>query len=506
MSKSGTILTIMDGHGIAPPGPGNAIYLADTPNLDRLYDRYPTSRIHASGEYVGLPDGQMGNSEVGHLNLGAGRVVYQDITRIDKSIREGTFQTNPILTKAIRIASDRGSRIHLMGLVSDGGVHSHLRHLIALLKLIHASGHHAVTVHAFMDGRDTPPDSGKGYIRELLQSIREIGVGEIGTIVGRYYAMDRDNRWDRIEKAYNALVHGKGSSHADGVSAMETAYGEGETDEFITPRVIENTHRIQDGDVLLFFNFRADRMRQICHTFLDREFDHFKREPMRFPSVVTFTEYEEGLPVNIAFPRETMTGLYGECISQAGLKQLRIAETEKYAHVTFFFNGGEEQQFEGEERILIPSPKVATYDLQPEMSAVEVTDKVVEAIRSGRFDTIILNYANCDMVGHTGVLEAAVKAVETVDTCVGRVADAVLEAEWDMLLTADHGNAEQMREPDGGPFTAHSTNPVPLCLISERFRDASLDEGSLRDIAPTLLWLMNLKQPEEMTGKCLIKR
>ncbi len=505
MHSHKAILVIMDGHGIAPAGPGNAVTTANTPNLDRLYREFPTSRLQASGLFVGLPDGQMGNSEVGHLNLGAGRVVYQDITRIDKAIKDGSFTQNTVLKNAFESARKTGSRVHMLGLLSDGGVHSHIRHLKALLNMAKKAGVPDVTVHAFMDGRDTPPDSGIGYIEDLNSFIRELGFGEIGTVTGRYYAMDRDNRWERIQAAYDALVNGKGRKTATAEEAVKTAYAAGETDEFIKPVVIDGSHSISNRDVVLFFNFRSDRARQMCHALLDDAFSHFEREKLQFNDFVTFTEYEAGLPVSIAFPQETLTGLYGEAVSKAGLKQLRIAETEKYAHVTFFFNGGEEKSFPGEERILVPSPKVATYDLQPEMSAFEVTDKVTAAIESGRFQAIVLNFANCDMVGHTGVFDAAVKAVETVDTCVGKVTDSVLKNGWDMLLTADHGNAEKMLDENGGPFTAHTTNPVPLCLISKRFRHAELNEGALRDIAPTLLSLVDVPQPAEMTGKSLIK-
>ncbi len=505
MHSHKAILVIMDGHGIAPAGPGNAVTTARTPNLDRLYREFPTSRLQASGLFVGLPDGQMGNSEVGHLNLGAGRIVYQDITRIDAAIEDGTFMENPVLKQAFETAKESGKRIHLLGLLSDGGVHSHIRHLKALLDMAKTADLPRVTIHAFMDGRDTPPDSGIGYIRELDAFIRGLGFGEIGTVSGRYYAMDRDNRWERIQLAYDALVNGKGRKVTSALEAVETAYEAGETDEFVKPVVIDGSHPISSGDVVLFFNFRSDRVRQLCHALLDDDFQHFKRGKLSFADFVTFTEYEAGLPVSIAFPPETLTGLYGETVSATGLRQLRIAETEKYAHVTFFFNGGEEKQFPGEERILVPSPKVATYDLQPEMSAFEVTDRVIAAISANRFQTVILNFANCDMVGHTGIFDAAVKAVETVDTCVGKVADTALKTGWDMLLTADHGNAEKMLDETGKPFTAHTTNPVPLCLISNRFREAKLNEGALRDIAPTLLYLLGIQQPREMTGKSLIR-
>jgi len=393
----------------------------------------------------------------------------------------------------------------MMGLVSDGGVHSHLNHIAALLKLAKQSGQTDVTIHAFMDGRDTPPDSGIRHIRNLEAAIQEAGCGEIGTIVGRYYAMDRDNRWERIQLAYDALVRGNGQTAATPEAAMKSAYAAGETDEFIKPIVIDNTHRLVDGDVILCFNFRADRMRQICHVLLDAQFDHVDREVQAWSHFVTFTEYEEGLPVSIAFPPHPMTHLFGDILAENGLKQLRIAETEKYAHVTFFFNGGEEASFAGEDRLLVPSPKVATYDLQPEMSASEVTDKVVEVLRSQSEDVIVLNFANCDMVGHTGVFSAAVQAVETVDACVGRVAEAAVAGGWDMLLTADHGNAEKMVDENGGPHTAHTTNLVPVCLVSERFQGRELSAGALKDIAPTLLFVLGIDPPVEMTGKNLIQ-
>ena len=505
MEKHRVILTIMDGFGIAPASPTNAISAARTPNLDRLFADYPTATLEASGRAVGLPEGQMGNSEVGHLNIGAGRVVYQDITRIDKDIETGAFFENDVLIQAFQIAREKGTRVHMMGLVSDGGVHSHLDHIAALLKLAKQTSQTDVTIHAFMDGRDTPPDSGIRHIQTLEKAIQEAGCGEIGTIVGRYYAMDRDNRWERIQLAYDALVRGKGRAVATPEDGMTSAYEAGETDEFIKPVVVDNTHRLANGDVIICFNFRADRMRQICHVLLDGQFDSVDREDRQWSHFVTFTEYEEGLPVKIAFPPHPMTHLFGDILAENGLKQLRIAETEKYAHVTFFFNGGDEDSFPGEDRLLVPSPKVATYDLQPEMSAPAVTDKVVEVLRNKSEDVIVLNFANCDMVGHTGVLSAAVKAVETVDACVGRVAEAAVSGGWDMVLTADHGNAEKMVDENGGPHTAHTTNLVPVCLISERFQGHELSTGALRDIAPTLLFLLGIAQPAEMTGKKLIK-
>ena len=505
MTRPRTILTIMDGFGIAPDSPTNAISVARTPNLDSLFRDYPNSQLEASGTAVGLPEGQMGNSEVGHLNIGAGRIVYQEITRIDKDIETGDFFRNKALIQAFTTARTRGKRVHMMGLVSDGGVHSHLNHVRALLEMAVRLDHTDVTVHAFMDGRDTPPDSGIRYIETLRNTMNDLKCGEIGTIVGRYYAMDRDNRWERIQKAYDALVRGIGYTATDPVTAMQNAYNRKETDEFVEATVIEGTNRISDGDVIICFNFRADRMRQICHVLLDAESTHVNREPRTWSGFVTFTEYEEELPVQIAFPHQHLTELYGTVLQRQGLKQLRIAETEKYAHVTFFFNGGDEDPFIGEDRVLIPSPKVATYDLQPEMSAFTVTEKVVEILEADQVDVIVLNFANCDMVGHTGIMTAAVKAVETVDTCVGRVADAARGNGWDMLLTADHGNAEKMVDENGGPHTAHTTNPVPLCLISDRYKGAKLENGSLRDIAPTLLFLLGIEAPMEMTGQNLVR-
>lgn len=498
------ILIIMDGFGLSKQDYGNAIKAAKTPNLFKLFTNYPFSQLKASGLAVGLPEGQMGNSEVGHLNIGAGRVVYQDITRINKAIEDGSFFENPILKDAF--LKSKGKRIHLFGLVSDGGVHSHLKHLKALVQMGRETEQKDIVIHCFTDGRDTPPDSGIEYIKELENFIERIGFGQIGTISGRYYAMDRDKRWERIKLAYDAIVFGKAPEFEKASKGIENAYKNGETDEFIKPFKIKGYKPVEDGDSVIFFNFRADRVRQICHALLDKDFPYFETKKIEFCDFVTFTEYEEGLPVKIAFPPEKLKNIFGETISTEGLNQLRIAETEKYAHVTFFFNGGEEKKFPGEDRVLIPSPKVATYDLKPEMSAFEVTDKVVEAINSSKYHVIILNYANCDMVGHTGVFDAAVKAVETVDKCVGKVVENALAKKWHTIITADHGNADKMYDEEGNPFTAHTTNPVPICLVSEKFKGKRLKKGALKDIAPTMLEILGIEKPKEMDGNSLIKK
>ncbi|BBB32855.1 2,3-bisphosphoglycerate-independent phosphoglycerate mutase [Thermotomaculum hydrothermale] len=504
--KERVILTIMDGFGLSEQEYGNAVKAAKTPNLFKLFTTYPFSKLKASGLAVGLPEGQMGNSEVGHLNIGAGRVVYQDITRINKAIENGRFFENKTLKQAFIKSKEKGKRVHLFGLVSDGGVHSHINHLKALIQMGRETKQEHIVIHCFTDGRDTPPDSGIEYIKELENFLKRMGFGEIGTVSGRYYAMDRDKRWERIKLAYDNIVFGKAPEFEKASDGIKKAYENGETDEFIKPFKVKGYREIEEGDAVIFFNFRADRVRQICHAFLDKEFPHFERKLINFSDFVTFTEYEEGLPVKIAFPPERLINIFGEVISKHGLKQLRIAETEKYAHVTFFFNGGEEKKFEGEDRILVPSPKVATYDLKPEMSAFEVTEKVLDAINNNKYDVIILNFANCDMVGHTGVFEAAVKAVETVDQCVGKVADAVLKNNWHMLLTADHGNAEKMYDEEGNPFTAHTTNPVPFCLISEKYKGRRVKNGALKDLAPTMLEILGIEKPEEMTGESLIKK
>ena len=506
MSKKPLMLCILDGFGWVPnKTEGNAIVAAKTPNLDKLFATCPYTTIGASGMDVGLHDGQMGNSEVGHTNIGAGRIVYQELTRITKAIQDGSIRSNEAIVNAMKAAIENGKAIHMMGLLSAGGVHSHIQHLFGLLDMVKDMGATEVYVHAIMDGRDVPPDSGKGYIDELQAKLDELGVGKIASISGRYYAMDRDNRWDRVEKAYAAFVYGEGVKGTP-AEVMANSYAEGVTDEFVVPAVTCEGGRIAEGDTVIFYNFRPDRAREITRTFVDDEFTGFERKNGRFAvNYVCFTQYDATMPnVEVAFKPQSLTNVMGEYLAKCGKTQLRIAETEKYAHVTFFFNGGVEAPFEGEDRALIASPKVATYDLQPEMSAFEVADECVKRIESGKYDVIILNFANCDMVGHTGIFEAAVKAVEAVDTCAGKVIDAVLAAGGQVLLTADHGNADQMREPDGAPFTAHTTNPVPFLVAGAG--DVKLREGGvLADIAPTMLKLMGLAQPEEMTGKSIIE-
>ena len=504
MANKPLLLMILDGFGIAPKE-GNAIAAANKPNLDRLFASNPITQIGASGLDVGLPDGQMGNSEVGHTNIGAGRIVYQELTRITKAIEDGPFFENEAFLSAVENAKKNGSALHLIGLLSDGGVHSHITHLYGLLELAKRHGLTKVYVHALLDGRDVPPASGKDFVAACAEKMKEIGVGEIATVMGRYYAMDRDNRWERVEKAYSAMVYREGVQAADPVQAVADSYANDVTDEFVVPVVCEKGAPIQANDSVIFYNFRPDRAREITRTFVDPDFSGFERKNGFFPlTYVCMTQYDATMPnVQVAFKPESLENTFGEYISQKGLKQLRIAETEKYAHVTFFFNGGVEKQYDGEDRILVKSPKVATYDLQPEMSAYEVTDKLVAAIESGKYDAIILNFANCDMVGHTGVFEAAVKAVEAVDTCVGRVTDAVAAQGGVTLITADHGNADRMVDDDGSPFTAHTTNPVPFCVVGY---DCKLREGGrLADIAPTMLQILGLPQPAEMTGKSLIE-
>ncbi len=502
MRKKPVSLIILDGFGYSPVDKGNAVVAAKTPNIDRYMASCPNNVIYCSGMDVGLPDGQMGNSEVGHTNIGAGRVVYQELTRITKSISDGDFFTNEALTAAIENCKNNGSALHLFGLVSDGGVHSHNEHLYALLELAKRAGLTDVYVHCFLDGRDVPPTSGADYVAQLEEKIKEIGTGKIASVMGRYYAMDRDNRWERVSLAYNAMVKGEGPKAMDAVGAIKASYKEDVTDEFVVPTVIEGTKRISANDSVVFFNFRPDRAREITRTFVDAEFDGFARDffPLYY---VCFTQYDASMPnVDVAFKPTKLDNTFGEYISKAGLKQLRIAETEKYAHVTFFFNGGVETVCEGEDRALIPSPKVATYDLQPHMSAYEVTDECVKRINSGNYDVIILNFANCDMVGHTGVFEAAVAAVEAVDTCLGKVVDAILAQGGVAVVTADHGNAEQMLDEEGNIQTAHSTNVVPLILIGE---DAQLKEsGRLADIAPTLLDILGMDKPASMTGESML--
>ena len=504
-----TMLMILDGFGINENEKGNAVKLANTPNIDKLMKTCPTTVIHTSGLQVGLPEGQMGNSEVGHTNIGAGRIVYQELTRITKSIEDGDFFSIPELVAAIENCKEHNSKLHILGLLSDGGVHSHMRHLFAILELAKRKDFEDVYVHCFLDGRDTPPASGENYIAKLEEKMKEKGVGKIASISGRFYAMDRDKRWQRIQKAYDALVNGVGNKATTAVSAIESSYQKEVFDEFVEPTVIysgdEPVATIGENDSVIFFNFRPDRAREITRTLVDPEFNEFETKKLNL-YYVCFTQYDETLPnVHIAFKPETLKNTFGEYISNKGLTQLRIAETEKYAHVTFFFNGGEEKQYPGEDRILVPSPKVETYDMQPEMSAEEVTQKVVEAIKSKKYNAIILNYANPDMVGHTGSLDAAIKAVEKIDECVQRVVEAVNEVEGTLIITADHGNAEQMIDyKTGEPHTAHTTNPVPLILVGKD--GVKLKEGKLADLAPTMLEIMGLEKPEEMTGESLIQK
>jgi len=508
--KKPTVLTILDGFGWSDSEYGNAVRLAKTPNLDKYFQEYPHTVLRASGLDVGLPAGQMGNSEVGHLNIGAGRIVYQEITRINQSIENGDFFKNPAFLQAIENTKHHHSALHLCGLLSDGGVHSHNTHLYALLELAKISGLRDVYIHAFLDGRDVPPSSALQYIEELEEQIRKIGIGKIATVSGRYYAMDRDNRWERISLAYHALTLGMGEKALSAREAIEQSYAKGELDEFVKPTVIyENgapVAKVSPNDSLILFNFRPDRAREITRSFVDEEFSHFERPCGFFPLYyVCMTQYDANMPnVHVAFPPQSLDNTLGEYLSSLGRKQLRIAETEKYAHVTFFLNGGIEPPYPHEDRILIPSPKVATYDLKPEMSAYEVTERVIEEIQKGIYDFIVINYANPDMVGHTGSLQAAISAVEAVDACVGKLVKTILDVDGQMLLTADHGNSEQMLDAQGNPVTAHSTNPVPLVLINAS-EEYTLTEGRLSDIAPTLLQLMDIPQPEEMTGKSLLK-
>ena len=506
----------MDGYGLAPAGPGNAIELDGSRNVKALAKKYPSATLGASGLSVGLPDGQMGNSEVGHLNMGAGRIVYQDLTRITKSIADGDFFENPALIKAMDNAKQSGKKLHLYGLLSDGGVHSHITHLYALLEMAKRRGLKDVFVHCFTDGRDVSPTSGAGFVRALQAEIDRIGCGKIASVCGRYYAMDRDNNWDRVEKAYDMLTLGEGIKCENAADALEASYKDGVTDEFVKPtKVYENGRPVgllEKGDSVIFFNFRPDRAREITRAVSQREFvvpkgTAFERKTGFLETTyVCFTVYDAQFTgIEIAFPEKHIKNTLGEYISSLGMKQLRIAETEKYAHVTFFFNGGVEAPNPGEVRDLIPSPKVATYDLQPEMSAYLVTDKVIEELSTGEYDVMILNFANCDMVGHTGVIPAAVKAVHVVDECVKRVTDKILEMGGAALLTADHGNADRMLGDDGKPFTAHTTNRVPVVLVSDAMKGAKLrEDGILADLAPTLLTVMGVPVPEEMTGKSLI--
>ena len=509
MKDKVTMLMILDGFGDNPNKDGNAIKLANTPNIDKLMKKYPNTDIYTSGKYVGLPDGQMGNSEVGHTNIGAGRIVYQELTRITKSIEDGDFFSNQELISAIENCKKNNSKLHILGLVSDGGVHSHIRHLYGLLELAKRRDFEDVYVHCFLDGRDTPPASAEGYIIKLQEKMQEKGIGKIASISGRFYSMDRDKRWQRVQKCYDALVKGEGLKANSAVKAIEDSYQKEVFDEFVEPTVICNGEepiaKIEENDSVIFFNFRPDRAREITRAIVDKEFNEFETKKMNV-YFVCFTNYDETMPnVHIAFKKETLHNTFGEVVSKAGLTQLRIAETEKYAHVTFFFNGGEEKQYPGEDRILVPSPKVETYDQKPEMSAYEVTDKVVEALENDKYDAVILNFANTDMVGHTGSLEAAIKAVEAVDECVGRIVKVIEEKKGNLLITADHGNAEQMIDyKTGEPHTAHTTNPVPIILITDNPNYKLKENGKLADLAPTMLELMGLEKPEEMTGESLL--
>ena len=504
-------LFIMDGYALRNEKNGNAIKIANAGVVNRLMKEYPSTTLGASGRSVGLPDGQMGNSEVGHLNMGAGRVVYQDLTKITKEIEDGDFFKNEELNRVMDAAKKNGKKLHFYGLLSSGGVHSHITHLYALLSMAENKGISDVFVHCFMDGRDVPPSSGIEFIKELQDKMKELGVGKIASVIGRYYAMDRDNRWDRVEKAYNAMTSGIGENASSAVEAVQNSYDKNTSDEFILPTVIYENGKpaglIEKGDSVVFFNFRPDRAREISRAMTEEDFNSFERKSGFLGlDYVGFTKYDETFKhVGIAFKKQELNNTLGKYLSDKGYTQLRIAETEKYAHVTFFFNGGVEAPEKNEIRDLIPSPKVATYDLKPEMSAYEITDKVLSEIASDKFDVIILNYANCDMVGHTGVLDAAVKAVKTVEECIDRITKAVLAKGGSCLVTADHGNADKMIAEDGEPFTAHTTNPVPLILVSELYKNAKLREGGvLADIAPTLLTVMGEKIPAEMTGKSLI--
>ena len=501
--KTPTTLIIMDGFGTGAQSAGNAIANAPTPNLDRIFAECPGCRLSASGLDVGLPEGQMGNSEVGHTNIGAGRVVFQDLPHISRDIQSGEFFKNTAYTEAMENCREWGSALHLMGLLSDGGVHSHITHLFALLQMAREQGIEKVYVHCFLDGRDVPPTSGKHFVEQLQAKLQQLGVGQIATVMGRYYAMDRDKRWDRLQRAYDAMVCGQAPYEPDPAAAVQKSYDAGVTDEFMEPVVCAKGAQFQDNDSVIFFNFRPDRAREITRTMVDEDFTDVQRTtgfvPVHF---VCTTEYDATMPnVTVAYPRQKLENIFGEYISKLGLTQLRIAETEKYAHVTFFFNGGEEQVFPGEDRVLIASPKVATYDLKPEMSAYEVMEEAVRRILSGAYDVIILNFANCDMVGHTGIYEAACKAVTTVDECVAKVVEATSKMGGISLITADHGNAERMVDTDGEPFTAHTTNPVPFYIVGANVR---LRDGRLADIAPTMLDLMGLEKPAEMDGETLI--
>ena len=493
----------MDGFGLGPKYPGNAVENTPKPHLENIFKECPGCRLSASGLDVGLPEGQMGNSEVGHTNIGAGRVVFQDLPHISRDIDSGEFFKNPAYLEAMEHCREWGTALHLMGLLSDGGVHSHITHLFALVKMAKEQGLEKVYVHCFLDGRDVPPSSGKSYVEQLQAKLDELGTGRIATVMGRYYAMDRDKRWDRVQRAYDAIALGEGIFEEDPAAAVQKSYDSGVTDEFMEPVVCAKGAQVRDNDSIIFYNFRPDRAREITRCFVDEDFQDVERKKGFVPvDFVCTTEYDATMPnVTVAYPRQKLENIFGEYISKLGLTQLRIAETEKYAHVTFFFNGGVETVFPGEDRVLIASPKVATYDLQPEMSAYQVTEEAVKRIESGAYDVIILNFANCDMVGHTGVYEAACRAVTAVDECVGRVVEATSRMGGVSLITADHGNAERMADEDGEPFTAHTTNLVPFYIVEASVR---LRDGRLADIAPTMLDLMGLEKPKEMDGETLI--
>ena len=508
MSKKPTVLMILDGYGISNETEGNAIAQAKTPVMDEILKKYPHVKGDASGMAVGLPDGQMGNSEVGHTNMGAGRIVYQMLVKITKDIEDGTFFENKALVKAMENCKQKDSSLHLMGLLSPGGVHSHMEHLYGLLEMVKKNGLSKVYVHAYLDGRDVPPSSAAEYMEEAVAKIKEIGVGSVATICGRFYAMDRDNAWDREEKAYAALVYGEGVEETDAVQAIKKSYANDVTDEFMLPTVVDKNGMIKENDSVIFFNFRPDRARQLTRAFVDADFTGFERRNGYFPlTFVCMAQYDAEMPnVLVAYPPEELKMTFGEYLSKNGKTQLRLAETQKYAHVTFFFNGGEEKQFEGEERILVDSPKVATFDEKPEMSAYEVCDNLVEAIKSDKYDVIIVNFANPDMVGHTGIIEAAIKAIEAVDECVGKALNAVLEVDGQMFICADHGNAEKLLDEDSSPFTAHTTNPVPFIVVNYDDNAVLREGGCLADIVPTLIEMMGMEQPAEMTGKSLLVR
>ncbi len=505
------VLVILDGWGLSDNGEGNAIARARTPNMDELLARYPYTTLSTSGEDVGLPEGQMGNSEVGHLNMGAGRIVYQELTRISRAIRDGTFYQNPVLLEAVEKVRRRGTALHLMGLLSDGGVHSHIQHLYSLLDLARDQGLEKVYVHAFLDGRDVPPANAREYIIPLTERMARMETGRVATVMGRYYAMDRDRRWERTQQAYYAMVRGEGIKVPSALAAVEQAYARGETDEFVKPSVVTDdggspVGLVTDGDGIIFFNFRPDRARQITRAFVDEDFDAFDLPPGR-PKVhfVCMTQYDKTIDAPVAFRPQVLVNTLGEVLSYHNLRQLRLAETEKYAHVTFFFNGGVERPNPGEDRVLVPSPKVATYDLQPQMSAPEVTDVLVNKLRENIYDVVIMNYANPDMVGHTGVFEAAVRAIQAVDQCLGRLMKCVDECGGTAVVVGDHGNAEQMIDDDGGPHTAHTANPVPFIVVHPLARERGLRSGGLGHVAPTVLHLLGIERPAEMTCGSLLE-